>query len=202
MENTVIKTAFEVTTFVQRYTSCMSKSSQSTLELAVVVSDAKNNLSKEQFKEFCTAIGYETSSATISKMVKIGEKYDVLKPHTDKLPASWTTLYYIAQQPDDVIKADIESSFINPLMTGKDLVKYGCHPQGKKNATEKTSNTKPEPTAEPTPEPLSIKVIMHDKPIGDKALQIKSLIEQLRSLGVEFVMGEEMKAVLQINEEV
>lgn len=196
MENTVINTAFEVTTFVQRYTSCMSKSSQSTLELAAVVSDAKINLSKEQFKEFCTAIGYETSSATISKMVKIGEKYDVLKPHTDKLPASWTTLYYIAQQPDDVIKADIESSFINPLMTGKDLVKYGCHPQGKKNAIEKATIPQPDPT----PESLSIKVIMQEKPVGDKALQIKSLIVQLRSLGVEFVMGEEMKAALQINE--
>jgi hypothetical protein len=194
MENITNNNTFDVNTFVQLYTNCMSKSSESTLEIAYVVAEAKSKLHKDDFKEFCTAIGYETSSATISKMVAIGKKYDVLMPHANKLPASWTTLYYIAQQPDEVIKADIESKFINPLMTGKALAKYGCHPQGKKNVGEINVVAK----AEASPEPLSIMGIMYDKPTGEKAVTMKALIDQLRDLGLEFVMGDELKEALEV----
>jgi hypothetical protein len=70
-----------------------------------VVSDAKDQLSREEFSEFCTDIGHKGEDSTIRKYLAIGAAYERLIQYADKLPNSWTSIYTITQIPSDTFNA-------------------------------------------------------------------------------------------------
>ena len=97
------------------------KSADNILEMARVVTQASQDLKGQRYKDFCHLIGFETQSSTLKKLLKIGEKYDLLKKNINALPASWTTLYQISLISSDDIVKYVDNGIINPDLKAKDL---------------------------------------------------------------------------------
>lgn len=91
--------------FFSQYSLFAIKTAQSTVEMCRVVSEAKQELSKEEFSEFCTDIGHKGEDSTIRKYLAIGAAYDRLIQYADKLPNSWTSIYTITQIPSETFNA-------------------------------------------------------------------------------------------------
>lgn len=91
--------------FYSQYSLFAIKTAQSTVEMCRVVFEAKEELSKEEFSEFCTDIGHKGEDSTIRKYLAIGAAYDRLIQYADKLPNSWTSIYTITQIPSETFNA-------------------------------------------------------------------------------------------------
>ena len=89
------------------------KTAQSTVEMCRVVFEAKEELSREEFSEFCTDIGHKGEDSTIRKYLAIGAAYERLIQYADKLPNSWTSIYTITQIPSETFNslAQVGESF-------------------------------------------------------------------------------------------
>lgn len=91
--------------FFSQYSLFAIKTAQSTVEMCRVVFEAKDELSKEEFSEFCTDIGHKREDSTIRKYLAIGAAYERLIQYADKLPNSWTSIYTITQIPSEIFNA-------------------------------------------------------------------------------------------------
>jgi hypothetical protein len=91
--------------FFSQYSLFAIKTAQSTLEMCRVVFEAKEELSREEFSEFCTDIGHKGEDSTIRKYLAIGAAYERLIQYADKLPNSWTSIYTITQIPSETFNA-------------------------------------------------------------------------------------------------
>ena len=87
--------------YVNKYHLLAAKTAQSVLEMCKLIRDAKVNLQDKSFLHFCEQINLPAKSSTISKYLKIGERYDQFINYTDRLPNSWTSLYLITDIPED-----------------------------------------------------------------------------------------------------
>ena len=98
---------------VSDYSHFAVKTAQSTVEMCRVVFEAKTQLSKEEFSEFCTDIGHKKEDSTIRKYIAIGAAYERLIQYADKLPNSWTSIYTITQIPSETFNslAQVGESF-------------------------------------------------------------------------------------------
>ncbi len=70
-----------------------------------VVFEAKEQLSRDEFSNFCTDIGQKGEDSTIRKYLAIGAAYERLIQYADKLPTSWTSIYTITQIPSETFNA-------------------------------------------------------------------------------------------------
>jgi hypothetical protein len=91
--------------FFSQYSLFAVKTAQSTVEMCRVVFEAKEELSREEFSEFCTDIGHKGEDSTIRKYLAIGAAYERLIQYADKLPNSWTSIYTITQIPSETFNA-------------------------------------------------------------------------------------------------
>lgn len=91
--------------FYSQYSLFAIKTAQSTVEMFRVVFEAKEELSRDEFSEFCTDIGHKGEDSTIRKYLAIGAAYERLIQYADKLPNSWTSIYTITQIPSDTFNA-------------------------------------------------------------------------------------------------
>ena len=107
--------------FYSQYSLFAIKTAQSTVEMCRVVFEAKEQLSKEEFSNFCTDIGHKRSDSTIRKYLAIGAAYELLIQYVDKLPSKWTSIYTILQIPSETFNALIQvgESFAN--LTGDQI---------------------------------------------------------------------------------
>ncbi len=87
--------------YVNKYHLFAAKTAQNVLEMCKVIRDAKVNLQEKSFLQFCKQINLPAGSSTISKYLKIGDRYDQFIKYTDRLPNSWTSLYLITDIPED-----------------------------------------------------------------------------------------------------
>lgn len=87
--------------YVNKYHLFAAKTAQNVLEMCKVIRDAKVDLQEKSFLQFCKQINLPAGSSTISKYLKIGERYDQFIKYTDRLPNSWTSLYLITDIPED-----------------------------------------------------------------------------------------------------
>ena len=90
---------------VSDYTLFAVKTAQSTVEMCRVVFEAKEELSNDEFSNFCIDIGRKKTDPTIRKYLAIGAAYDRLIQYADKLPNSWTSIYTITQIPSETFNA-------------------------------------------------------------------------------------------------
>jgi hypothetical protein len=105
----------------QDFKSYFVKTADNILEMARITTKANLELKGQRYKDFCHLIGFETQSSTLRKLIKIGEKYELLKKNINSLPASWTTLYQISLiSPDDIVKY-VDVGLINPDLKSKEL---------------------------------------------------------------------------------
>jgi hypothetical protein len=91
--------------FFSQYSLFAIKTAQSTVEMCRVVFEAKQELSREEFSEFCTDIGHKGEDSTVRKYLAIGAAYERLIQYADKLPNSWTSIYTITQIPSETFNA-------------------------------------------------------------------------------------------------
>jgi hypothetical protein len=91
--------------FFSQYSLFAIKTAQSTVEMCRVVFEAKEELSRDEFSNFCTDIGQKGEDSTIRKYLAIGAAYERLIQYADKLPTSWTSIYTITQIPSDTFNA-------------------------------------------------------------------------------------------------
>jgi hypothetical protein len=91
--------------FFSQYSLFAIKTAQSTVEMCRVVFEAKEQLSRDEFSNFCTDIGQKGEDSTIRKYLAIGAAYERLIQYADKLPTSWTSIYTITQIPSDTFNA-------------------------------------------------------------------------------------------------
>ena len=104
--------------YVSEFNLWSKKTAQASLETGRVVYEAKQNLSKNEFKAFVSDI---KAGSTIRKYLAIGEHYEKFYQYADLLPNAWTSIYQITLLPADVFDALVatESSMAN--MTGAQL---------------------------------------------------------------------------------
>ena len=124
--------------YITSFKTAFSKTAKSILDIGRIVIEAKKELSQDQYKLFAFQIGFETTSPTLLKLIKIGERYDDLIAKVDLLPANWTTLYDIAQLPADQFEKCVDEGLIKPHVLGKQikplLPNYkGAEPKNAKN---------------------------------------------------------------------
>ena len=91
--------------FFSQYSLSAIKTAQSTVEMCRVVFEAKEQLPRDEFSNFCTDIGQKGEDSTIRKYLAIGAAYERLIQYADKLPTSWTSIYTITQIPSDTFNA-------------------------------------------------------------------------------------------------
>jgi hypothetical protein len=111
--------------YVNKFHLFAAKTAQSVLEMCKVIHDAKVNLQEKSFLQFCKQINLPAGSSTISKYLKIGERYNQFIKYTDRLPNSWTSLYLITDIPEDQFEnvllqsttlANVTASGINKIL--------------------------------------------------------------------------------------
>jgi hypothetical protein len=106
---------------VSDYSLFAVKTAQSTVEMCRVVFEAKEQLSKDEFSNFCTDIGRKRTDPTIRKYLAIGAAYERLIQYADKLPNAWTSIYTILQIPTEtfIALAEVGESFAK--LSGKQI---------------------------------------------------------------------------------
>jgi hypothetical protein len=112
----------KVLTFVERYRLSIKKTAESILELADVVYSAKTELSKDEFTQFRVQIDADASKDSyIKKLCVIASNASRFEPIKDKLPASYTTLYSLANIEQSKFDEVLQKNIISPKMTAFDL---------------------------------------------------------------------------------
>jgi hypothetical protein len=91
--------------FFSQYSLFAIKTAQSTVEMCRVVFEAKEELSRDEFSEFCTDIGHKGEDSTVRKYLAIGAAYERLIKFADKMPSKWTSIYTITQIPSETFNA-------------------------------------------------------------------------------------------------
>lgn len=106
-------------TLITRYQECGESSVEKMLQLTETLIEAESKLDDKQFGLFCTDVKLEKKSSTYRKLHKIGERVERFKPHIDRLPFAWTTIYVLATFSDDEFKSVVDSDILTPTITAK-----------------------------------------------------------------------------------
>jgi hypothetical protein len=134
--------------FYSQYSLFAVKTAQSTVEMCRVVFEAKEELSREEFSEFCTDIGHKGEDSTIRKYLAIGAAYDRLIQYADKLPNSWTSIYTITQIPSETFNALAQVGESFAQLSGNQIKALVEINSDSKNAPSTDANSKAETTTE------------------------------------------------------
>jgi hypothetical protein len=160
----------EVIEFAEQYKMCIKKTAESILELADVVWNAKDNLSKQDFKLFREQIGAdETQTSYIKKLCVIASNRNRFDGLEKQLPASYTTLYDLARLKPAQFQHIIDGEIIAPTMSAQNIKNRLTRNSSK--AITKLSKLKPKGTLL-----LSITLDEIDNGIAMKILKLVSRI--------------------------
>ena len=110
----------EIEVYVKNFNHFAKKTAKSVINMGVVVTEAKKNLSDESFNCFCHGIRFESKSSSIRKLIQIGQTAEQLFKHADNLPSSWTTIYELSKLSSDVLEDFIDSGKVYSTISGKD----------------------------------------------------------------------------------
>ena len=107
--------------FFSQYSLFAVKTAQSSVEMGRVVFEAKEELSRDEFSNFCNDIGHKGEDSTVSKYLAIGAAYERLIQYADKLPNSWTSIYTLTQIPSETfnVLGQVGESFAK--LSGKQI---------------------------------------------------------------------------------
>lgn len=125
--------------YVNKYHLFAAKTAENALGMCKVVCDAKAYLNEKMFKQFCEKIDLNVNSSTISKLLKIGGRYEQFIKYSDRLPNSWTSLYLITDIPAEDFETLIQERITLANVTAGDVNKIlgkTPKPKGSLNLTE------------------------------------------------------------------
>ena len=109
----------KVQRYVAAYVMYYSKCADLILSLAETCHDAKDKLTKSEFKQFVKEVNLDRSNATLSKYLKIGSVSARFRKIEDRLPSAWTTIYNLSCLTNDEFNKVLP--FICNDMTAKDI---------------------------------------------------------------------------------
>jgi len=132
--------------YVTQFHTFAQKSAESVLDMCRVAHEAKTNLDNGEFVLFCKFSNLEFKSATLSKMMKIGGRYEYLSQYKEQLPSAWTTLYRLAKMSDKEFQGGIQRKLVHPTMTGKEL--NSIQPQRKRPSRQQPLKSETDSTSE------------------------------------------------------
>jgi len=154
--------------FFSQYSLFAIKTAQSTVEMCRVVFEAKKELSRDEFSNFCTDIGHKGEDSTIRKYLAIGAAYERLIQYADKLPTSWTSIYTITQIPSETFNALAQVGESFAKLSGnqiKALVEINSDSK-KAQSTDATSSAK-----------TTVEVVSSETTTANSAEDTKKLLE-------------------------
>jgi len=108
-------------TYVDNFRATRKKSSESILDLCQIVAEAELVLERKDFKKFLEGIDVKRRGSTFRKLRAIGEAVSRLKPHSSKLPTSWTTIYQIASLETSAFDRLVREKMLTPTLTAKQI---------------------------------------------------------------------------------
>ena len=184
--NLVVETK-EITVLVEKFNTFARKTAEGVLEMAKVVCEAKK-LKESEFHKFCEIVGMSGSSSTVQKLFKIGEKYEYLIGHAEKLPANWTTIYELSKLTEETIEDLIGRGVISTSLIAADLkaaLGKSMKAKGKKAQTLFPNGSY---------EDLGFRVQLKKNPDATTTKKIKSLIAELEKFDLELQVGATLKA--------
>jgi hypothetical protein len=122
--NVSIPTGFDnpdsIESFTHKFNQARSAAASTFLELARVVHQAYETLDKVSFKTF-VAQASVGSASTVKKFLAMGQRYDLLQSHIEKLPSNWTTVYQLSRVDESNLGELLESGSIHPQLKAKEL---------------------------------------------------------------------------------
>ncbi|QOZ42185.1 hypothetical protein XH89_00910 [Bradyrhizobium sp. CCBAU 53340] len=110
----------DISTFVARIQTVSAKSTRATLELAAIISEAREALDHASFRKLGSAVGL--SAATLNKFVTIHSSRDRFVGRERALP--WTVMYQVAKLPDGHYESLAASGKFGPELSEKDVKKF------------------------------------------------------------------------------
>ena len=184
--NLVVDTK-EVIVLVEKFNAFARKTAEGVLEMGKVVCEAKK-LKESEFHKFCEIVGMSGSSSTVQKLLKIGEKYEFLIGHAEKIPANWTTVYELAKLTEEKIEELIDRGVLSTSLLAAEL----------NAALGKTPKAKSKKDAAPIPngifDGLGFRVLLKKSPDAAMTKKIKSLISEIEKIDLELEVGTTLKA--------
>ncbi len=115
----------KVSSLVNEYSLCVTKTAASILELASIVYRAKNDLSKKEYDLFLREIKVDESKTSyLKKLQCIAQKASRLDAIKERLPAAYTTLYSLSQLTDEEFENVQSKDLITPNLTAAELSKF------------------------------------------------------------------------------
>lgn len=127
--NTLFQT-YKIDTYVEKFATFTSKNADSILTLARIIVDAENDLTNDEFSLFLQKIKLHDKKSTLSRMRTIGQKLPRFETIRDRLPHSWTTIYKLAQLPNE--EFDAIKHYIDPFLIAKDIAELLSKPAAEK----------------------------------------------------------------------
>lgn len=184
--NLVVETK-EITVLVEKFNAFARKTAEGVLEMAKVVCEAKK-LKESEFHKFCEIVGMSGSSSTVQKLTKIGEKYEYLIGHAEKLPANWTTVYELSKLTEEKIEDLIDRGVVSTSLIAADL-------NAALGKTPKAKNKKDAaPLLNGNFDGLGFRVQLNKSPDAATAEKIKFLIAELKKFDLQLEVGSTLEA--------
>jgi len=180
----------EVISYADTFKTYFIKTAENILEMARVVATAKLKLGSNQFRDFSYLIGFDPSSSTIRKLLIIGKNYEALSKNITSLPANWTTLYEIAQLPEDKFISAVDKGVINPNVLGKDIKALSDNSNNQKPSISKV----PTGTKEDSTSGYRLTLRLSSSPDRNTVDKLRNIIAECKSIKtaeVEFSSLEE-----------
>lgn len=177
-------------TFANSFVFLAEKTVENYIEMGKIVCEAKDNLKKAEFAEFCKLIKANQSSSSLKKLISVGRKYNCLKNNLEALPPNWTSVYKISQMTETNITECIQANKIHPMVLGRDL-KTIINPNqlpDKSKAPMKVPNG--------TVEDYKITVVLPKAPDEPTITRIKKIIAECKALGAEVEYGATLEEFL------
>ncbi len=180
----------EIIVLVEKINTFARKTAEGVLEMAKVVCEARK-LKDSEFFKFCEMVGMDGSSSTVKKLIRIGQKYEYLIGHAEKLPANWTTVYELAKLTEEQIEELIDRGVICTSLIAADLNAALGKPTKPKN---KKLETQIPNIPNGTCEELGFRVQLKKSPDATTAQKIKYLIAELETIDLNLEIGATLKA--------
>lgn len=201
MSNQVINTADAINNVVpesvfalcEEFNAFARKTAEGVLAMALTVYKAKQ-LKKEDFELFCRLIRFDADSASIRKLVRIGEKHKMLSKHVDALPSAWTTVYGLAGLEEPAFEAAVAGGKVTPTMDGKQLRLISGKTVGGKKAAQASTATTSGSTSSHEYDLVARfpKTLTHDQ-----VLILRSVESLLRNLDASIQLSDKITSMLQ-----
>lgn len=180
----------------ERFNSYQRKTAENIIEMGRIVIEAKSR-SELEFNDFCSLIGYDSSSSTIRKLATIGQKYEYLISRSDKLPPNWTVIYDIARLGEETIEGYINNNQISSKSSGSYIEKLLVrHNLKSPNSGAKLKSFSNQNVQNGTQEQLYFSAKLGGLTLNTNLLELENLLQTLVGMGFSLNVSDSLRVAI------